>query len=128
MRRFLGELGDDQTVPLLPRNRLVGSCYRCRRSAGYVLRRRSAATHTPTPSGDITDRTIDRPLPRRRTHALGLPPVRDPTPRHAPRSRADHRRVDLQPPRTRRPPPDARPPPVRRRLVSTTRQDPQPLP
>ena len=71
--------------------------------------------------------TVDRQLPRRRTHALGLLPVRDPTPRRAPRTRADHRRVDLQPPRTRRPPPHARPPPLRRRLVSASRQDPQPL-
>ena len=113
MRRSLGELGVTQTVPRHPRNRLDGSCYRRRHSAGYPLRRRTVAADSPTPSRDRTDRTVDRQLPHRRTHSLGLPPVRDRTPRLAPRTRADHRRVDLQPPRTRRPPPHARPPSLR---------------
>src|ERR1700689_5889344 len=126
MRRFLGELGGDQTVPLPPRNRLDGSCYRCRRPAGYALRCCSVATHTPTPPRDLTGGTVDRRLSCCRNHALGLPPVRDPTPRCTPRTRPDPRRVGLQPPRSRRPLPDARPPPVRRRLVSTSRSDSQP--
>ena len=126
MRRFLGELG--VTKPSLftkesPRWTMLPSPPLCwlRPSPPPV------AADTPTPPRDLPGRTADRRLPRRRTHALGLPPVRDPTPGRAPRTRADHRRVDLQPPRARRPPPHARPPPLRRRLVSTSRQDPQPL-
>ncbi|CAA9564223.1 MAG: hypothetical protein AVDCRST_MAG87-1820, partial [uncultured Thermomicrobiales bacterium] len=30
---------------------------------------------------DLTDRAVDRQLPRLPAHALGLPPVRGPTPR-----------------------------------------------
>src|SRR3954451_1336897 len=117
----------DKLCPHSRKGRLDGPCYVPPTPDGNALRHLLAPADRPPDPGDHRARSPHRPLPPGRTHAPRLPPLRDPPAGTAPRTRPDHRRVDLQPPRAARPRGPARSDRVRGDLVSPPLQDPQSL-
>src|SRR6516162_6149946 len=120
------------TVPdkLCPRNRkgrLDGPCYVPATPDGHALRHLLAPVDRPVDPTDHRTRPPHRLVPPGRPHAPNLPPLRDPTAGVAPRTRPDHRRMDLQPPRAARPHGSPCADRVGRDLVSPSLQDPQSL-
>src|SRR3954466_1326525 len=93
----------DKLCPHSRKGRLDGPCYVPPTPDGNALRHLLAPADRPPDPGDHRARSPHRPLPPGRTHAPRLPPLRDPPAGTAPRTRPDHRRVDLQPPRAARP-------------------------
>ena len=117
----------DKLCPHNRKGRLDGPCYVLPTPAGNALRHLLAPADRPPGPGDHRDRSPHRRVPPGRPHAPGLPSLRDPLAGIAPRTRSDHRRMDLQPPRAARPQGPARPDRVGRDLVSPPLQDPQSL-
>ena len=118
----------DKLCPHNRKGRLDGPCYVLPTPAGNALRHLLAPADRPPGPGDHRDSVASSSAFRRA----------DPTPQachrfetrlqeSAPRTRPDHRRMDLQPPRAARPQGPARPDRVGRDLVSPPLQDPQSL-
>src|SRR5947209_2395164 len=88
----------DKLCPHNRKGRLDGPCYVLATPHCNALRHLLAPADRPVAPSDHRTPPPHRPVPPRRPHVPPLPPLRDPLAGTAPRTRPDHRRMDLQPP------------------------------